>query len=214
MGTSCQSRDGIHSRKWVMNNLIRAGDKHSKWETYQGMEIELCSQGGNRDWAMGSTWARLVEGRGRETLVRIKHVKREATNSTCTQNWHQSKARGTTCMTGALSWTDTSFLTKPGSALYPQKQLEHKKLLYRTDNRLAKSLWIKGKDCMDKITVKVCYKSSDQDKKADEDLFQQFQKVSENDRLATILPLWHLLKGLHSRRQNLKDFGRFQGKQN
>lgn len=42
---------------------------------------------------------------------------------------------------------------------------------------------------MDKITVKVCYKSSDQDKKADEDLFQQFQKVSENDRLATILPL-------------------------
>lgn len=37
--------------------------------------LNFAVKGGNRDWAMGSTWARLVGGR--ETLVRIKHVKRE-----------------------------------------------------------------------------------------------------------------------------------------
>lgn len=148
--------------------------------------LNCAVRGRNRDWAMGSTWAGLVGGR--ENLVKIKHVKGESTYSTYTQKWHQSEVCGTACMTGALSWVDKLFNKarkgRTAGVRHLKEQQEHKKLFNRTDNRLANSLWvsIKENDCMDNITIKVCYKSPHRGKKADEDYFsssRKFPKMTE-----------------------------------
>lgn len=152
--------------------------------------------------------------------MKIKHVKRETTYSTCTQNWHQSETCAVASVTGTLSWMDTRSQEGKNSRwphLYLKEQLQHKKLFYRTDNRLAKSLWvrIKGKDVMDNITVKVCYKSPDWGKKANEDYFsssRKFLKMTETSYCGTFSPLWHLLEGQHSMTQNLRGFWKISGK--
>lgn len=147
MATSAPEKQGPPSQR--EDPLEEAGyeQPHQSWWWALQMRdlpgnVNWTLQGGNRDWAMGSTWARLAEGR--ETLVRIKHINREGTYST--QSWHQSEACRTVYTTGTLSWMDKSFLTKPEvnnsrwPALHPKEQLEHRKLFYRTSNRLAKSL--------------------------------------------------------------------------
>lgn len=92
------------------------------------------------------------------------------------------------------------------------EQLEHKKLFYRTDNRLAKSLWvrIKEKDHMDNITVKVCYKSLDRGKKADEDYFsssRKFLKMTETSYYFTsVTPTRKATQQDTKSKRFLKDF--------
>lgn len=64
-------------------------------------------------------------------------------------------------------------------------------------------------------TVKACYKSPDQGKKADEDNFsssKKFLKMTETGYCGTFSPLWHLLEGQHSMIQNLRGFWKISGK--
>lgn len=58
--------------------------------------LNCAVRGRNRDWAMGSTWAGLVGGR--ETLVKIKHVKGKAPTAPV----HRSDTR-VRCV-GQLAW--------------------------------------------------------------------------------------------------------------